>query len=184
MSRRTAYLLFIAILLVVTAFCFGYGEIIGTLFQQKDTVVPPIAQQRDLLGDPKALDEFGVLAAKEDEAFSKSDASALAALFTEDGVLVAPDGMFFGRQAIEKRYADMFLDSPITTFCGQHSQLNAIDNAVWSVGKFWSTHQSQAGPVFVNGYWSAIYVREGDAWKIRMLTLSEHPGPTSVAQTK
>ena len=54
------------------------------------------------------LDEFGILATKEDAVFSKSDASALAALFTEDGVLVAPDGMFFGRQAIEKRYADLF----------------------------------------------------------------------------
>ena len=27
--------------------------------QQKDAVVPPIAQQRDLLGDPTSLDEFG-----------------------------------------------------------------------------------------------------------------------------
>ena len=183
MSRRTAYLLFIAILLVVTAFCFGYGEIIGTLFQQKDTVVPPIAQQRDLLGDPKALDEFGVLAAKEDAAFSKNDASALAALFTEDGVLVAPDGMFFGRQAIEKRYADLFQQSPITTYYGHRSQLNAIDNAVWSVGEWSSTLQRHTGPVFSHGYASAIYVREGDVWKIRMLTVSDHPRPGPVAET-
>jgi hypothetical protein len=28
--------------------------------------------------------------------------------------------------------------------------------------------QSQTGPVFAWGYWSAIYVREGDAWKIRI----------------
>ena len=160
------------------------GFALAAFAQQKDTLKAPIARQRDLLTDVKALYEFGLLGTKEEEAFNKNDASALAALFTEDAVLVAPDGMFFGRQAIEKRYADMFLDSPITTFCGQHSQLNAIDNAVWSVGKFWSTHQSQAGPVFANGYWSAIYVREGDAWKIRMLTLSEHPGPASVAQTK
>jgi ketosteroid isomerase-like protein len=76
------------------------------------------------------LDEFGILATKEDAVFSKSDASALAALFTEDGVLVAPDGMFFGRQAIEKRYADLFQQSPITTYYGHRSQLNAIDNAV------------------------------------------------------
>jgi uncharacterized protein (TIGR02246 family) len=160
------------------------GFALAAFAQQKDTVKAPNAQQRDLRADVTALYEFNVLGTKEQEAFNKNDASAVAALFTEDAVLVAPDGMFFGRQAIEKRYADMFLESPITTFCGQHSQLNAIDNAVWSVGKFWSTHQSQAGPVFANGYWSAIYVREGDAWKIRMLTLSEHPGPASVAQTK
>jgi ketosteroid isomerase-like protein len=55
------------------------------------------------LGDAKALGEFAVLGMKEDEAFKKNDAGALAALFTEDAVLVAPDGMFYGRQAIEKR---------------------------------------------------------------------------------
>lgn len=143
--------------------------------QQKDAVKPPIAQQRDLLADVKALYEFGTLGTKEEEAFNKNDASAVAALFTEDAVLVAPDGMFFGRQAIEKRYADMFQQSPITSFSGERSQLNAIDNAVWSVGKFWSTHQSRTGLVFVHGYSSAIYVREGDSWKIRMLTISEKP---------
>ena len=39
------------------------------------------------------------------------------------------------------------------------------------------TLQSETGPIFAWGYWSAIYVREGDAWKIRMLSLVEHPVP-------
>src|SRR5260370_8338024 len=54
--------------------------------QQKDTVDPRIAQQRDLVGDAKALDEFGVLAAKQSEAFTNKDAVAVAPLFTENGV--------------------------------------------------------------------------------------------------
>jgi uncharacterized protein (TIGR02246 family) len=169
---------------VVILVWLATGFALPAFAQQKDTVDPPIAQQRDLLGDVKALDEFGVLATKEDEAFNKNDAGAVAALFTEDAVLVAPDGMFFGRQAIEKRYADMFQQSPVTSFIGQRSQLNAIDNAVWSVGEWWNTLQSQTGPVFVRGYWSAIYVREGDAWKLRILTLSEHPRPAPAAETK
>jgi hypothetical protein len=37
--------------------------------------------------------------------------------------------------------------------------------------------QSQTGPVFAWGYWSAIYVRQVDAWKIRMLNLIRAPGP-------
>ena len=70
---------------------------------------------------------------KADEAFNKNDAGAVAALFTEDGVLVASDGMFCGRQTIEKRYAEMFQRWPISTFSSQIShQLNAIDNAAWS----------------------------------------------------
>jgi hypothetical protein len=72
--------------------------------QQKETVEQRISHQRDLLGNPKALGEFGVVGMKVDEAFNKNDASAVAALFTEDGVLAAPDGMFYGRRAIEKGF--------------------------------------------------------------------------------
>jgi hypothetical protein len=43
--------------------------------QQKDTADSRIAQQRDLVGDPKALDEFGVLATKQSEAFTNKDAA-------------------------------------------------------------------------------------------------------------
>ena len=35
------------------------------------------------------------------------------------------------------------------------------------------------------GYWSEIYVREGDAWQIRVSTfLSKTPLPTPSAETK
>jgi uncharacterized protein (TIGR02246 family) len=152
---------------------------VGALAQEQSTFDPRIVQQRDLLGVPKALGEFDELGLKLDEAYNKNDAAAVAALFTEDAVLVAPDGMFSGRQDIEKRYADTFQRWPITTFSSQRSQLNAIDNAVWSVGEWWSTLQSQTGPKFERGHWSAIYVREGDAWKIRMLSLIEHPAPSA-----
>jgi len=152
--------------------------------QQKATVDPAITQQRDLLGDVNALDEFGVLATKIDEAFNKNDAGALAALFTEDGVLVTPEGIFFGRQAIEKRYVELFQRWPVTSSTSQRDLLNAIDNAAWSTGEWWSTLQSENGPEFERGYWSAIYVREGDGWKIRMLTISEHPRPVRAAEAK
>jgi uncharacterized protein (TIGR02246 family) len=156
-----------------------------TFAQQKDTANPQIVRQRDLLGDAKALGDFGALGMKADEAFNNNNAAAVAALFTEDGVLVASDGMFYGRQAIEKRYVDTFQQWPITTFSSQMChQLNAIDNAVWSAGEWWSTLQSQTGPKFERGCWSAIYVREGDAWKIRLLTVSERPQPAQTAETK
>ena len=74
-----------------------------TLAQEANTASPRRAQRRELEGDPKALDEFAVLATKQSDAFTNKDAAALAALFTEDAVLVAPDGIFAGRHAIEKR---------------------------------------------------------------------------------
>jgi uncharacterized protein (TIGR02246 family) len=157
---------------------------VPVLAQQKDAVGRQTVQQRDLLGVAKALGEFDELGLKLDEAYNKNEASAVAALFTEDGVLVAQDGMFYGRQAIEKRYADIFQRWPITTFSDQRCQLNAIDNAVWSAGESWSTLQSETGPKFEKGYWSAIYVREGDDWKIRMLTISERPQPAPPAEAK
>ena len=147
-----------------------------TFAQQKDTVDPRIVQQRDLLGDAKALDEFSALATKQSEAFTNKDAAAVSALFTEDGVLVAPDGIFSGRQAIERRYEDTFQRWPFTFFNDlRDCHLKAIDNAVWSFGEWGGTFQGETGPVLVNGHFSAIYVREGDDWKIRMLTLNQTP---------
>ena len=166
-------------LLTVVGLAIGFA--LPTFAQQKDTADPRIVQQRDLLGVAKALDEFGEFHQALDEAYNKNDAAAVAALFTKDALLVEPDGMFSGRQAIEKRYADTFQQSPIISFNSSRERhyLNAIDNAVWAAGQWFGTFQSQTGPVFAVGYWSAIYVREGDAWKIRMLTSNITPAPAA-----
>ena len=39
-------------------------------------------------------------------------------------------------------------------------------------------------PVFVRGYWSALFVREADVWRFRMLTFYESspPGPRAGAK--
>ncbi len=170
---------------IVTLIGLTIGFTLPALAQEKNTADPRIVQQRDLLGDAKAVGEFGTLSVKEDEAFNNNDAAAVAALFTEDGVLVAPDGMFNGRQDIQKRFAATFQQWPITTFSSQMGHhLNAIDNAVWSAGEWWSSLQSQTGPKFERGCWSAIYVRDGDAWKIRLLTVNEHPQPAPTAEAK
>ena len=124
--------------------------------------VPTFAQQRDLLGVPDALEIFGQISQKLDESYNNNDAAAAAALFTEDGVLVEPDGMASGRPAIEKRYADTFQRWPVSDFLSRRDRyrLNAIDNAVWSAGEWFGTSQSQTGPKLVWGYWSTVYVRE------------------------
>jgi uncharacterized protein (TIGR02246 family) len=146
--------------------------------------MPALAFEGNLAGDVKALDAISALGMKYDEAYKRSDAAALAALFTEDAVLVTPEGLFSGRQTIEKWYADDFQRWHPTNNMSQIDQLNAIGDAAWAVGEWWSTFQSQNGPVQARGYWSAIYVREGDAWKIRMLTLTERPRPAPSAEPK
>ena len=108
-----------------------------TFAQQKDTGGPRIVQQRDLLGGSQGADEFNELHEALDEAYKKNAAAAVAALFTKGALLVGPDGVFSGRQDIERRYADTFRQSPIIDFNSTYgrSHLNAIDNAVWAAGQ-------------------------------------------------
>src|SRR5262249_55753724 len=127
--------------------------------QPKDMASPRIVQERDLLGSPNALEVFGDLSGKLDDAYNNKDAEAAAALFTENAVLVTPDGMVFGRQAIKERYAETFQRWRITDFLSRRERLrlNAIDNAVWSIGEWSGSLQTQTGPVLVWGYWSTIF---------------------------
>ena len=127
----------------------------------------------DLAGDVKALDDLSALSMKYEDAYKEKDATALAALFTEDAVCVTPEGLISGRQAIEKAYSDELQRCPETSHIYQADQLNAIGNEAWSVGKWWLTLLGENGPVFVRGYWSALFVREGVGWKVRMMTFNE-----------
>jgi uncharacterized protein (TIGR02246 family) len=135
----------------------------------------------DLAGDVKALDEFSALRMKYDDAYSKRDAVALAALFTEDAVCVTPNGLLSGREAIQRWYLDHFQRSDTVHHIFEANQLNAIGNQVLSLGQWWKTVRGQEGPVFTRGYWSALFVREGDAWRIRMLTYNSSPSTTTPA---
>ena len=135
------------------------GFAVAAFAEQNDIAVPRIVQERDLLGIPDALAVFGDLMGKLDDAYNKNDAEAAAALFTEDAVFVTSDGMVFGRQAIKERYAETFQRWRITDFLSRRERLrlNAIDNAVWSIGEWSGSLQTQTGPVLVWGYWSTIF---------------------------
>jgi uncharacterized protein (TIGR02246 family) len=144
-------------------------------------VAAPGLLSGDLAGNADALGEFGALTVRYDEACNQRDAAALAALFTEDAVCVMPDGLLSGRQAIERWYSEHFQRWYPINHISETNQLNAIGQQVWSLGQWWNTLQTQNGPVFVRGYWSALFVREGGAWKIRMLTCNETPSTAARA---
>jgi uncharacterized protein (TIGR02246 family) len=165
------------------------GFVLPALAEQKDTAGPQIAPQSNLLGDVNALAEFAALRTKYVGALNTLDAPAMAAFYTEDGVVVTPDGWFSGRENIEKWYAYMFQRWHPANSIRQNDQVTAVGNQAWAVGRWWSTLQSQNGPVLARGFWSAIYVREGDAWKIRMANynvsgnISLTPAEDSAADT-
>lgn len=70
--------------------------------------VQTFALPGNLAEDVKAFDEFNALRMKVGEAFTNNDPAALAALFTEDSLLVKPEGVFNGRETIEKALTELF----------------------------------------------------------------------------
>jgi uncharacterized protein (TIGR02246 family) len=147
---------------------WALGSALPSLAQWRDTADPAVASQ---------LVSFynSALAMRYQDAFNRKDSAALAALFTEDAVQVAPEGLFFGRQAIEKRFADLFQRQRLTNFFGARDQLSAIGSDLWAVGEWWSLLPTESGPAQVGGYWSEIYVRDGEAWKIRLSMFNATP---------
>jgi uncharacterized protein (TIGR02246 family) len=161
--------------------------------------VPTLAQQKEETGDPlmsaegRSYDVSRQLDEKiknYDEAINRNDAAAVASLFTDDAILVNYGGPLSGREAIEKQYAEWLKqwhhnnhldikDSDSLRVVG------TADNIALN-GKWSETAQQGEASVQLNGYWSAIYVRVGDTWKIRWLTYNVTPFPATAttAQTK
>ena len=139
--------------------------------------------------DPQLREKLIAAIKKHTDALDKNDAAAIAANFTEDGVLVTQDGSFFGREAIEKHYVDDFSQqihlSNNTATPDQDSPhiIGTTGNEIWWNGEWSQTLQGKGGdPIQVKGYWSAIKVREGDSWKDRMMTWNVTPAPPSEAK--
>jgi uncharacterized protein (TIGR02246 family) len=145
-------------------------------------------KQKDALTDPQTTQKILAIGKAYDEGENNSDEAAIAALFTEDAVFVTPGGAIIGRQAIKKWYADHYQGwqskNHVIKLDGNavHS-IGTAGNQLWATGEWSDTGQGKTGgPTQVKGYWSAIYNREGDAWKIRMLTWNLTPAPP--AETK
>jgi ketosteroid isomerase-like protein len=142
---------------------------------------PVVAQQT---ADPKTIEQFDEFNKKFDEAFNNNDAAALAANFTEDAANVTNKGPIYGREAIEKRYADLFTQIHVSEHINKTDRpphaIGTAGNEVWRNGEWSFTLQGKSGgPIQLKGYWSAINVREGDDWKIRMLTYNVTPAPAA-----
>jgi ketosteroid isomerase-like protein len=145
--------------------------------------LPTFAQQKDTIDSQ--IDEQ--INKKFDEAFNNGDAAAIAAFFTEDAVWVTPQGPLFGREAIQKRFAGIFEQGHYSDHLNKDDQgsphmIGTAGNEVWRTGEWSFTFQSKSGgPIQLKGYWGGINVREGETWKIRMLTFNVTPPPAATA---
>jgi uncharacterized protein (TIGR02246 family) len=116
-----------------------------------------------------------IISTKYNEAVNNHDAAAIAALYTDDAIFVdGSAGPLYGRQAIEKFYADDFKGwqpkNHTSTTDPRSGRMLGPDNftraGVWS-----ETGKGKNGEdVPIKGYWSEIDTRQGDTWKICVLT--------------
>jgi uncharacterized protein (TIGR02246 family) len=109
------------------------------------------------------------------EIYNKKDAAGLAALYTDDGLLVPPGPITTGRQNIEKAWRAVF-DAGRTGLHYDTQQVQAEGNIVWSVGQFTVMAPDESGVLqerqgnFVN-----IYQWEGDGLKFRVHSSASCP---------
>ena len=140
--------------------------------------------ERTKTPDPQLRQQLDAKIQKYNEAFDKNDAGAVAAFFTEDAVLVTDKGPIYGREAIEKHFADLFQNVHVSNHIDKADQysphiIGTDGNEMWSNGEWSETLQGKDfGPIPLKGYWSEIYVREGDAWKVRMQMWNITPAET------
>ena len=135
--------------------------------------LPTYAQQKDV-ADPQTTQKILAVGKAIDEGANNNDPAAIAAFFTRNAVFVTTEGPIIGRQAIQKWYTDLFQwwhpKNHISKLDGNAPHLiGTAGNELWVTGEWSETGQGKTGePLPIKGYWSYIYVREGDDWKIRM----------------
>jgi ketosteroid isomerase-like protein len=146
----------------------------------------PVFAQETCGPDPQLRQRLVALIKAQTDAFDQNDAAAVAATFKEDGVLLTPDGTFFGRQAIEEYYTDLFqnvhFSNNVTTYNDPNSPhiIGTDGNEMWENGEWSMTWQGKGGdPVQGKGYHASIAVREGGVWKKRMLINNVTPAPAA-----
>ena len=75
--------------------------------------------------------------------------------------------------------------SLLSNFIGKADQnspyvVGATGNEAWRVGEWSQTMSVESGdPIQMKGFWSTIDIRQGEDWKMRMLTWNIAPPPAN-----
>jgi ketosteroid isomerase-like protein len=101
--------------------------------------------------------------------FNTRDGAGIAALFAKNGGHINPMGP---RKDIEQFYRPMFEAGVIDHYEASLDEFWSLGSAVAAaIGQYRVTGKDQSGaPIERLGRWTATYVREGEKWKIQMLT--------------
>lgn len=138
-------------------------------------VLPAAAQELDQQSRQKIAQLMETYGAT----YDKKDAGGVAALYTDDAVVLSPTSptmiLKSGKQEIQN-YVQTMLDRDYKLE-GKVNKISPLgQDAAIILGEYHTTGRTSAGHEFnVIGYWSAVDVRSGDGWKIRLLTAFPAP---------
>jgi uncharacterized protein (TIGR02246 family) len=113
--------------------------------------------------------------------FNKHDAAGIASLYAKDGMLVSSAAKIVkdGPQEIEQSYQNLFKTGM------NHGQITVdqifplgTESAIY-LGEYHLTGEGQSGALKVDGHYTAVAVREGNTWKIRLATAFPNPPPSA-----
>ena len=103
------------------------------------------------------------------DAFNHRDAAALGALFAENGIFVDPAGkVASGRNNIERMFSEGFRDGDLMLEASA-DQIGTIGDGAWDVGH--GALKSGGGTQPLPLHYAAIYVRQGGALKLRVVSV-------------
>ena len=116
------------------------------------SALPTFAQQTNT-PDPQLREQLVALLKKFDDAMDKNDATARGALYTQDAIEVTDQGPIYGREAIEKHYADLFqkvhfINQVSTLDQDSPHPIGTTGNEVWETSAWSATIKGQDfGPI-------------------------------------
>jgi hypothetical protein len=128
--------------------------------------LPTFAQEQNAV-DPEVRQQIEAAVRKQEEAYNKYNAAAFAAGFMQHAIEVwewssaSASGAASGRQEIEERYAFELASHP-TKQSFKLIQVYPIGSDICAIWEIFHYGRQE------KGYCTAIYVREGNTWKIRM----------------
>lgn len=144
----------------------------------------PAIAQTSSTSDAAVVAKIEQLIADYVQAYNRHDAAALAAFYASDGVFVSVTGTpIEGRDAIEKFWQTTFKRIGDVNQSVKVIEIHALGDGAWGIGEYSAKLKGQVGPPEIKGHWSAVYVPEGGAWKVRMLSGGPNVAPLPPAGT-
>ena len=120
--------------------------------------------------DQSAKQEVDKITTAFKESFDKQNSAGISALFTKDGVLVNPTG----RHADVAQVYDGIFKAGVNQLQVTVDEATTVDpdiDTMVAIGDWQTSGKNASGEAIGDsGHWTATHLRDGGAWKIRMLT--------------